>query len=114
MAPKASTSLLKAPFRPNGTKSNSALKSTLTNRPSSSTKSIGSSKPPSDIFNFASDPKGITEFSSEDDFCPVCKSDRFLNPKLRLLVSKCYHRMCESCIDRIYVSLDLPSQPWRI
>ncbi|KAI0282179.1 CDK-activating kinase assembly factor MAT1-domain-containing protein [Russula aff. rugulosa BPL654] len=37
-----------------------------------------------------------------DDQCPVCKSDRYLNPKLRLLVSSCYHKMCESCIDRLY------------
>ncbi|KAE9395013.1 CDK-activating kinase assembly factor [Gymnopus androsaceus JB14] len=34
---------------------------------------------------------------SMDDQCPVCKSDRYLNPKLRLLVSS-----CESCIDRLF------------
>lgn len=29
-----------------------------------------------------------------NDQCPVCKSDRYLNPKLRLLVSStCYHKM---------------------
>ena len=27
------------------------------------------------------------------DKCPVCFSDRYLNPALRLLVSKCYHKM---------------------
>ncbi|TFK42760.1 CDK-activating kinase assembly factor MAT1-domain-containing protein [Crucibulum laeve] len=43
-----------------------------------------------------------SEFSSMDDQCPVCKSDRYLNPKLRLLVSSCYHKMCESCIDRLF------------
>ncbi|KAF8919641.1 CDK-activating kinase assembly factor MAT1-domain-containing protein [Mucidula mucida] len=43
-----------------------------------------------------------TEFFSMDDQCPVCKSDRYLNPKLRLLVSSCYHKMCESCIDRLF------------
>lgn len=31
-----------------------------------------------------------------DDQCPVCKSDRYLNPKLRLLVSACYHKMSVS------------------
>ncbi|KAF8524236.1 CDK-activating kinase assembly factor MAT1-domain-containing protein [Gautieria morchelliformis] len=52
----------------------------------------------------ASDATGKTaEFSSMDDQCPVCKSDRYLNPKLRLLVSStCYHKMCESCIDRLF------------
>ncbi|KLO10396.1 CDK-activating kinase assembly factor [Schizopora paradoxa] len=39
---------------------------------------------------------------SMEDQCPVCKSDRYLNPKLRLLVSACYHKMCESCIDRLF------------
>ncbi|TEB36030.1 CDK-activating kinase assembly factor [Coprinellus micaceus] len=52
------------------------------------------------------DPSGRTaEFfvrQSMDDQCPVCKSDRYLNPKLRLLVSSCYHKMCESCIDRLF------------
>ncbi|KAI0064701.1 CDK-activating kinase assembly factor [Artomyces pyxidatus] len=43
-----------------------------------------------------------SEFFSMDDQCPVCKSDRYLNPKLRLLVSSCYHKMCESCIDRLF------------
>lgn len=44
----------------------------------------------------------IEEFSSPDDKCPQCKTDRYLNPRLRLLVSPCYHKMCESCIDRIF------------
>ena len=44
----------------------------------------------------------VSEFSSMDDQCPVCKSDRYLNPRLRLLVSQCYHKMCESCIDRLF------------
>ncbi|KAI0316782.1 CDK-activating kinase assembly factor MAT1-domain-containing protein [Amylostereum chailletii] len=49
------------------------------------------------------DPSGRTsEYTSSDDQCPVCKSDRYLNPKLRLLVSACYHKMCESCIDRLF------------
>lgn len=44
----------------------------------------------------------MTEFSSLDDVCPVCRTDRYLQPKLNLLVSFCYHKMCESCIDRIF------------
>lgn len=38
----------------------------------------------------------ISEYNSPDDVCPVCKSDRYLNPKLRLMVSFCYHKMCVS------------------
>ncbi|PWN40430.1 CDK-activating kinase assembly factor [Ceraceosorus guamensis] len=49
------------------------------------------------------DPTGrVGEFSSAEDKCPICRTDRFLNPRLRLLVSPCYHKMCESCIDRIF------------
>ncbi|KDN52702.1 hypothetical protein K437DRAFT_266368 [Tilletiaria anomala UBC 951] len=49
------------------------------------------------------DPSGrIQEWSSPDDKCPQCKTDRYLNSKLRLLVGPCYHKMCESCIDRIF------------
>jgi hypothetical protein len=51
------------------------------------------------------------------DQCPVCKSDRYLNPNLRLLVSPCYHRMifmislkgmCTTCIDRLFTSGPAP------
>ncbi|KAM0787238.1 hypothetical protein ACM66B_006475 [Microbotryomycetes sp. NB124-2] len=48
------------------------------------------------------DDVNIPEYSSPDDVCPVCKTDRFRNPKLRLMVSSCYHKMCESCMDRIF------------
>ena len=37
------------------------------------------------------------------DICPVCKSSRYLNPSMRFLVNpECYHKMCESCVDRIF------------
>lgn len=41
---------------------------------------------------------------SEDlDRCPVCKSDKYLNPKMVLLVNpECYHKMCEACVARIF------------
>ncbi|CAO1624902.1 unnamed protein product [Sympodiomycopsis kandeliae] len=49
------------------------------------------------------DPSGrITSYTSPDDQCPSCKTDRFLNPKLKLLISPCYHKLCTSCIDRIW------------
>ncbi|KAJ4298998.1 TFIIH/NER complex subunit [Kalmusia sp. IMI 367209] len=40
---------------------------------------------------------------SSSDICPVCKSSRYLNPNMRFLVNpECYHKMCESCVDRIF------------
>lgn len=37
------------------------------------------------------------------DQCPVCKGDQNTNPDMRFKINtKCYHRICESCIDRHY------------
>ncbi|MCJ1471769.1 TFIIH/NER complex subunit [Lambiella insularis] len=37
------------------------------------------------------------------EICPVCKSSRYLNPRMKFLINpECYHRMCESCVDRIF------------
>ncbi|MCJ1312642.1 TFIIH/NER complex subunit [Agyrium rufum] len=39
----------------------------------------------------------------DEAICPVCKSSRYLNPQMRFLVNpECYHKMCESCVDRIF------------
>jgi CDK-activating kinase assembly factor MAT1 len=46
--------------------------------------------------------KRMGEQSTIDDICPVCKSDRYLNPAMELLVSPCYHRVCSSCVERLY------------
>lgn len=44
----------------------------------------------------------VVSFQEEDAQCPVCKSDKYLTPNLKLLVSPCFHKMCESCIDRLF------------
>ncbi|PWN27879.1 CDK-activating kinase assembly factor [Jaminaea rosea] len=44
----------------------------------------------------------IVDLVASDDRCPNCKTDRYLNPRLKLLVSPCYHKLCTSCIDRIW------------
>ena len=38
----------------------------------------------------------------EDDKCPVCTKERYMNPNLRLLVSTCFHRSCTDCVQRIF------------
>ncbi|KAL9102741.1 MAG: hypothetical protein Q9163_002138 [Psora crenata] len=46
--------------------------------------------------------KKLTNICNKD-ICPVCKSSRYLNPNMRFLVNpECYHKMCESCVDRIF------------
>ncbi|KAI8366631.1 CDK-activating kinase assembly factor MAT1-domain-containing protein [Radiomyces spectabilis] len=44
----------------------------------------------------------VVSYQEEDAQCPVCKSDKYLTPNLKLLVSPCFHKMCESCIDRLF------------
>lgn len=44
----------------------------------------------------------------EDEMCPLCKSTKYLNPKMVLLVSPCYHRLCETCINRLFLHGSAP------
>jgi CDK-activating kinase assembly factor MAT1 len=37
-----------------------------------------------------------------EDSCPVCGNKRYLNPQMKVLVSPCYHRMCDACVERIF------------
>ncbi|GJJ74787.1 CDK-activating kinase assembly factor MAT1 [Entomortierella parvispora] len=38
----------------------------------------------------------------DDDICPVCQTDRYLNPQMKLKVGPCFHKMCENCIERLF------------
>ncbi|KAF9897716.1 TFIIH/NER complex subunit [Lobosporangium transversale] len=38
----------------------------------------------------------------DDDVCPVCQTDRYLNPQMKLKVGPCFHKMCDNCIDRLF------------
>ncbi|KAL4899726.1 hypothetical protein BDW74DRAFT_162896 [Aspergillus multicolor] len=47
--------------------------------------------------------EALVNRGDEDEVCPVCKSSRYLNPDMRFLINpECYHKMCESCVDRIF------------
>ncbi|KAI5370475.1 putative Zinc finger, RING-type, cdk-activating kinase assembly factor MAT1/Tfb3 [Septoria linicola] len=51
---------------------------------------------------YSSKPSLASE-TGDGDICPVCKSSRYLNAQLRFLVNPaCYHKMCESCVDRLF------------
>jgi CDK-activating kinase assembly factor MAT1 len=40
-----------------------------------------------------------------DIICPVCKSSAYLNRSLEFLINpECYHKMCSTCVDRIFSS----------
>ena len=39
----------------------------------------------------------------DNEQCPVCQSSKYMNPHIKFLIStECYHKMCESCVDRIF------------
>ncbi|KAG4306126.1 hypothetical protein PORY_000114 [Pneumocystis oryctolagi] len=41
--------------------------------------------------------------SSDHEKCPICQNDPYLNPNMRFLINpECYHKMCESCVSRIF------------
>lgn len=41
--------------------------------------------------------------SRSNDMCPICKTDRYLSPNMVFLINpECYHKICESCVDRIF------------
>lgn len=45
----------------------------------------------------------MDEYEENKDMCPICKTDRYLSPDVKFLVNpECYHRICESCVDRIF------------
>lgn len=62
-----------------------------------------SRKPPSG-------PAAINSSSNDDDaVCPVCKSNRYLNRDLKFLINpECYHKMCSSCVDRLFTAGPAP------
>jgi hypothetical protein len=39
----------------------------------------------------------------DQDKCPVCLTEKYLNQNLKLLVSPCFHKMCENCVNRIFL-----------
>lgn len=34
--------------------------------------------------------------------CPVCKGDSYLNPNIKIYISPCFHRLCETCLYKIF------------
>ncbi|SCU88670.1 LAFA_0E13960g1_1 [Lachancea sp. 'fantastica'] len=45
----------------------------------------------------------VADDDEKKDMCPICKTDRYLSPDMKFLVNpECYHKICESCVDRIF------------
>lgn len=43
-----------------------------------------------------------------EEACPVCRSDRYLNPSMFFLVSPCFHKICDGCVGRLFASGSAP------
>ncbi|KAL4238814.1 CDK-activating kinase assembly factor MAT1 [Mactra antiquata] len=39
----------------------------------------------------------------DDQGCPRCKTTKYRNPHLKLLVNVCGHSLCESCVDLLFI-----------
>lgn len=45
----------------------------------------------------------MIEEDRTNDMCPICRTDRYLSPNMNFLINpECYHKICESCVDRIF------------
>ncbi|XP_002735198.1 CDK-activating kinase assembly factor MAT1-like [Saccoglossus kowalevskii] len=38
----------------------------------------------------------------DDQYCPHCKTTKYRNPSLKLLVNICGHSLCENCVDLLF------------
>jgi CDK-activating kinase assembly factor MAT1 len=53
--------------------------------------------------------RAAAEAGDADETCPICKTNRYSKANLKLLINpECYHRMCETCVTRIFT--DAPAQ----
>lgn len=39
----------------------------------------------------------------EDSICPRCKTSKFQNPLMKMMVNVCGHGLCESCVDLLFL-----------
>jgi hypothetical protein len=42
-------------------------------------------------------------FRMDEQACPRCKTTKYRNPSLRLMVNICGHALCESCVDLLFL-----------
>lgn len=39
----------------------------------------------------------------DDQICPRCKTTRYRNPSLKLMVNVCGHTLCENCVELLFI-----------
>ncbi|XBW35325.1 hypothetical protein QEN19_000891 [Hanseniaspora menglaensis] len=69
---------------------------------------IDLTEPKTETIKLYSDDDSDVDSENENDdmrdiVCPICKTSRYLSPDMKFLVNpECYHKICESCVDRIF------------
>lgn len=44
----------------------------------------------------------MADQAQQQQVCPVCRTDAFLNPRIKFMLSPCYHWLCDKCVGRLY------------
>lgn len=39
----------------------------------------------------------------EDFTCPRCRTSKFQNPSMKMMVNVCGHGLCENCVDLLFL-----------
>ena len=42
-----------------------------------------------------------------DQVCPRCKTTKYRNPNMRLMVNVCGHNICETCVELLFVKVNI-------
>ena len=42
-----------------------------------------------------------------DEVCPRCKTTKYRNPQMRLMVNVCGHNICETCVELLFVKVNI-------
>ena len=43
--------------------------------------------------------------STMDQVCPRCKTTKYRNPNMKLMVNVCGHNICETCVELLFVKV---------
>ena len=46
-----------------------------------------------------------------DQVCPRCKTTKYRNPNMRLMVNVCGHNICETCVELLFVKVNTLGLP---
>jgi len=51
---------------------------------------------------FAQTSNQVGQQPLNEDECSMCRNEAYLNPYMKLMISSCGHKFCESCVSRTF------------